>query len=184
LTLRNETDTKYYYLGRIEWNWTEDIPNHDWSAVGVSNVKSWGYFRNMSNDYVWVLGNGTAGLCNNTGAKFSIETDIDLGTSATRTPDNTFSLNPSSNDPTHWSYASITTSTLAGHCVAAYWDCSKVFIYNFDKRSNFTDCSNADYLYDGQLAPFGTILLRIDAWVPHGIPAGNLTRATLTIEAT
>jgi hypothetical protein len=30
----------------------------------------------------------------------------------------------------------------------------------------------------------GSIALRIDAWVPAGIPAGNLTRTTLTVEAT
>ncbi|MFH1228914.1 MAG: hypothetical protein V1678_00630 [Candidatus Aenigmatarchaeota archaeon] len=184
LTIRNETDTKYYYIGRIEWNWTDDIPNHDWTALTTSSLKSWGYFSNMSNQYVWVMGNGTAKGCNETGSQFSIETDIDVGTLATRTPDNTFSLTPSSNDPTRWSYAAITSGTLAGHCVAAYYDCSKVYIYNFDKRANFTDCANADYLYNGQLAPGEEINIRIDAWIPSGIPSGNLTRTTLTVEAT
>jgi hypothetical protein len=183
LTLRNETDTKYYYLGRIEWNWTEDVPDHNWGGLTTSSVKSWGYFRNMSDQYVWVLGNGTAtGMCNETGSQFSIETDVDTGGSATRTPDITVSLTPSSDNL--WSYAAINSGTLDGHCVAAYYDCSKVYIYKFDKRTNFTGCGNADYLYDGQLAPGKDVGLRIDAWIPAGIPAGNMTRTTLTVEAT
>jgi hypothetical protein len=178
LTIMNETESKYFYLGRIEWNWTQDISSHDWSAV--TTPVAWGYFRNMSNDYVWVLGNGTAG-CNDSDAQFSYETDIDLGTIATRKPDNTFSLTTITAAPKEWAYAQITSGTLAGHCIAAFYNCSKVFIYNFDKRSNFTDCG--EYLYNAQLSPGSTIILRADAWVPRGIPAGNLTRATLTIEA-
>jgi len=180
LTLMNETLSKYFYLGRIEWNWTQDISSHDWSQV--TSPIAWGYFRNMSNDYVWVLGNGTNGLCNNSGAQFSYETDIDLGTTSTRTPDNTFSLTTITAAPKEWAFAQITTGTLAGHCIAAFYNCQKVFIYNFDRRSNFTDCG--EYLYNDWLTPGGTIILRADAWVPRGIPAGNLTRATLTIEAT
>jgi len=182
LTIMNETEQKYFYLGRIEWNWTQDIPSHDWSAV--TSPIAWGYFRNMSDDYVWVLGNGTGGRCNESNAQFSYETDIDLGTSSTRKPDNTFTLTTITTAPKEWAYADIDTGTgtLLGHCIAAFYDCSKIFIYNFDRRSNFTDCG--EYLYDDQLAPGKTFILRVDAWVPRGIPAGNLTRATLTIEAT
>ena len=184
LTIMNETESKYFYLGRIEWNWTQDIPSHDWSALTTSTPRAWGYFRNMTNDYVWVLGNGTGGRCNESGAQFSYETDIDLGTIATRTPDNTFTLTATTNDPGNWSYADIDTGagTLLGHCVAVYWNCSKIFIYNFDRRDSFNDCG--EYLYDDQLAPGKTFILRVDAWVPRGIPAGDLNRTTLTIEAT
>jgi hypothetical protein len=178
LTLRNETDAKYYYLGRIEWNWTQDIPTHDWSAV--TTPVAWGYFRNMSNDYVWVLGNGSTG-CNASNAQFSIETDIDTGSVSTRTPDNTVTLTATTNNASSWSYATITTGTLAGLCIAAYKDCTRVFVYKFDRRSAFNDCGK--YLYADQLAPGSTIDLKIDAWVPRGIPSGNLTRATLTVEA-
>jgi hypothetical protein len=180
LSIRNETDSKYFYLGRIEWNWTQDIPSHDWSAV--TTPIAWGYFRNMSNDYVWVLGSGTGGRCNESDAQFSYETDIDLGTISTRKPDNTFTLTTITAAPNEWAYTQITSGTLAGHCIAAFYNCSKIFIYNFDRRSNFTDCG--EYLYNDQLAPGKTIILKADAWIPRGIPAGNLTRATLTVEAT
>jgi hypothetical protein len=182
LTLMNETLSKYFYLGRIEWNWTQDISSHDWSALTTSTPISWGYFRNMSNDYVWVLGNFTGGRCNETGAQFAIEDDIDLGTTSTRYPQNVYSLTTIAAAPNEWAYAQITSGTLADHCIAAFYNCQKVFIYKFDRRSNFTECGK--YLYNDWLTPGGTIILRADAWVPRGIPAGNLTRATLTIEAT
>ncbi|MFH1473658.1 MAG: hypothetical protein ABIE55_02070 [Candidatus Aenigmatarchaeota archaeon] len=183
ITLRNETDTKYYFAGRIEWNWTQDIPNHDWSALTTSDATAWGYFRNTSSDYVWVLGNGTAGRCNETNTQFSVETDVDIGTTGTRTPTNTISITASSNDPNNWGYGSMITGPLTGHCVAVTTNCDKIFIYNFDRRSNFTDCANTDYLFAGNLTPGSTFITRVDAWVPNGYPAGFLNQTTLTVYA-
>jgi hypothetical protein len=183
ITLKNETDSAYYFAGRIEWNWTQDIPNHNWTAVDVVDAVAWGYFRNTSNDYVWVLGNGTAGRCNETNTQFSVETDVDIGTAGTREPDNTISISASSNDPEHWGYGSMTSGPLAGHCIAAYYDCTKIFIYNFDKRTNFTDCTNAEYLFAGNLTPGSTFIIEADAWVPNGYPAGFLNQTVLTVYA-
>ena len=191
LTIRNETDTTYFYLGRIEWNWTQDIPNHNWG--NVTSPKAWGYFRNLTDDYVWVLGNGTAGYCNNTTTQFAIEDNADVGTVATRTPWSS-SITLDGND-TNWTYFSVSraTSSLYQYCVAAYYDCSKIYIYKFDKRNsnpNFAGCTgNANYLYDGSgaegpLMPGSTIILKVNPWVPYGTPAGNLNTTTLTVIAT
>jgi hypothetical protein len=191
LTIRNETDTTYFYLGRIQWNWTQDIPNHNWG--NVTSPIAWGYFTNLTDDYVWVLGNGTAGYCNNTTTQFAIEDNADVGTVATRTPDKA-SITLNGND-TNWTYFSVNraTSSLYQYCVAAYYDCSKIYIYKFDKRNsnpNFAGCSgNADYLYsgsgaEGPLMPGSTIILKVDPWVPYGTPAGNLNTTTLTVVAT
>jgi len=179
LALRNETGD-HFYLGRIEWNWTQDIPNHDWSNINPNPAVAWGYLRNMSDEYVWVLGNGTVN-CSDGTAKFSYDPDVDLGTAPTRTPNDTFTLLTAINNA-NWSYAKINEGPWYGHCVSAYYDCKKVFIYKYDKRTNFSDCG--EYLYNAQLAPGNTYILGVDAWVPRGIPAGNLTRTTLTIEAT
>jgi hypothetical protein len=149
--------------------------------VGNANARSWGYFRNTSSDYVWVLGNGTGGRCNESNAQFSIETQVDLGTTATRTPDNTFSITNSAGDSENWGYAAITTGPLTGHCVAANSDCTKVFIYNFDKRTAFTGCPSADYLQAANLVAGGTLALSVDAWVPNGYPSGFLNQTVLTI---
>jgi len=182
LTIRNETDSNYYFIGRIEWNWTQDIPDHVW---GVADPVSWGYFRNTTNDYVWVVGNGTTG-CNDTDAEFRIEDDIDIGTQATRSPDSG-SITRNYGD-TDWSYWSVDRTPFNGRsCVAIYKDCTKIYIYSFDKRTspyNFSACNDAMYLRDEDLAPGDTMTLRVDPWVPYGTPAGNLNTATLTVEAT
>ena len=177
LTIKNETDSSYYFLGRLEWNWTQDIPNHVWN---VNSPVAWGYFRNTTNDYVWVLGNGTDGMCNASGAQFKIESDIDLGTAATRTPDVDGGTVETAGE---WGLFKISSTPLTGYCVAAYYDCSKIYIYNYDKRTNLGNCDNSDYLHEGQLASGSTIILRIDPWVPVGIPAGDLNTTTLTVIA-
>ena len=188
LTIRNETDSNYYFLGRIEWNWTEDIPTHNWGDV--TSPTSWGYFRNTTNDYVWVVGNGTGGLCNNSGTQFAIESLIDVGLVDTRTP-KTNGTNRDAGD-SDWSYFSVSKIPFYSRsCVAVYKDCKKIYIYAFDKRTtpyNFSACANSAYLYNGAgtehpLSPGNTIILKVNPWVPYGIPAGNLTTATLTVEA-
>jgi hypothetical protein len=185
IAIVNETDSGYFFAGRIEWNWTQDIPNHDWSAV--TSPVAWGYFRNTSSDYVWVLGNGTGTFgCNETGAQFAVEEDVDLGTTATRTPVIT-SITRNGGD-TEWSYFSVDNagSPLYQYCVAAYYDCSKIYVYHYDKRTspNFITCTNSGYLQEANLTSGNTITLSLDAWVSPGYPAGYLNTSTLTVYAT
>jgi hypothetical protein len=192
LVIRNETNTSvwpYYNLGRIEWNWTVDIPNHNWG--NVTSPVAWGYFTNLTNDYVWVLGNGTNGFCNNTATQFAIEDHADVGTLGTRSPDKT-TISPDDSDG-NWTYFSInrTSSVLNHTCVAAYYDCSKIYIYKFDERNSnpdFAKCANAAYLYngggtEGTLMPGDTIIFKVSPWVPHGTPSGDLNTTTLTVIA-
>jgi hypothetical protein len=188
ITLKNETDSEHYFAGRIEWNWTQDIPNHDWSAVDDADAVAWGYFRNTSSDYVWVLGNGTDGLCNNTGAQFALEYDVDLGTATTRQPIGGGSY-PRDDGDGNWSYFSINdaSSPLYGYCVAAWWDCTKIYIYHYDMRSTspyaFNKCNNAAHLQQANLTSGDIITLEADAWVSLGYPAGFLNQTTLTVYA-
>ncbi len=178
LTIRNETDAKYYYLGKLEWNWTEDIPTHDWSDL--TNITSWGYFRNLTDSYVWAIG-GTNGTCNNTLVQLALENDKDTGVSETRYP-RTSNITNNGADA-NWSYFSVVGEPLYGYCIAVYKDCQKIYIYNFDERTspNFQTCTEADHLYYGNLTPGDTIILKVDPWVPWGTPAGNLTQTTLTV---
>lgn len=188
LALRNESDSEFKFAGRIEWNWTQDIPNHDWTSLGVTDPVAWGYFRNTSDDYVWVLGNGTGTStfgCNDTGAEFAVEYDVDLGTTATRTP---VTVGVADNNDADWSYFSVNdgSSPLDGYCVAAYYDCSKIYIYHYDKRTtpyNFFGCDDAGYLQEIDLTPGYSIILEVDAWVPNGYPSGDLNTTTLTVYA-
>jgi len=187
----NDTDAQYFFLGRIEWNWTQDIPNHNWTAV--ASPVAWGYFRNTTKDYVWLVGNGTNGYCNNSNTRFAIEDDYDLGTLATRTPTTTnigTAGVPDASDA-NWTYFSVTRAPFYNRsCVAVYKDCSKIYIYAFDKRTypDFAACGNSVYLYDGSgdenpLAPGSTIILKVSPWIAYGTPAGDMSTTTLTIEA-
>jgi hypothetical protein len=181
LTIRNETEAKYYYLGKLEWNWTEDIPTHQWTDL--ANITSWGYFRNLTSSYVWAIG-GTNGTCNDTAIQLALEDDVDTGVSETRYP-RTASIDNNGADA-NWSYFSVNRNTapLYRYCIAVYKDCQKIYIYNFDERPSnpgFATCTEADHLYYGNLTPGDTIILKVDPWVPWGIPSGNLTRATLTV---
>jgi len=186
LVMRNETDPRYYYLGRIEWNWTQDIPTHSWA--NVNSPIAWGYLKNTTSDFVWVVGNGTGGLCNNTGAQFAIEDDVDTGLVETRTPTTT-GIARNGGD-SNWSFFSVnrTSPPIGYSCVAVYSDCGKIYVYNYDKRNSdpttFSTCINSNYLQQANLTPGNTIILKVDPWIPYGMPAGNLTTATLTVVAT
>jgi hypothetical protein len=186
LTIRNETEAKYYYLGKLEWNWTEDISSHNWGAV--TSPVSWGYFRNLTSSYVWLVGNGTPTVgdptgiyCNDTGSEFAIEDVVDTGDPTTRDPDDT-TITRNSGDASY-SFFSVSRNTapLYLYCVAVSTNCQKIYIYDFDQRTGFATCTEADHLYYGNLTPGDTIILKVDPWVPWGIPSGNLTRATLTV---
>ncbi len=180
LTIRNETDTAYYFAGRLEWNWTQEIPNSLYSAV--STPVAWGYFRNTSFDYVWVLGTGSSYGCNDTDAQFAIEYDVDLGTTATRTP-----VLVGTPDASDWAYGYFSvndaSSPLDLYCVAAPADCSKIFIYHFDQRANFTNCDNSAYIQEGNLAPGYTIVLDVIPYIANGIPSGYLNTTVMTVMA-
>jgi hypothetical protein len=181
IVFKNETYNKFFFAGRIEWNWTEAISNLNTSYV--TSPKAWGFFKNTSFEYVWLLGNGTNGYCNETGAEFAIEDDVDNGTAETRTPDDT-SITMDSSDA-NFGYFSINraSSPLYQSCVAAYYDCTKIYIYKYDKRSGFTSCSNSNFIQEGNLPPSDVHSLTLDVYIPYGIPAGSLNTATFTVYA-
>jgi len=182
IVFKNETYNKFFFAGRIEWNWTEDISNLN--KNNVNSPVAWGFFKNTSFEYVWLLGNGTNGYCNNTGAQFAIEDDVDNGTAETRTPETT-SISFDGGDA-NFGYFSINraSSPLYESCVAAYYDCSKIYIYKYDKRSGFSTCLNSRYIQQTSLPPSDVHTLTLNVYIPYGIPNGNLNLATLTVYAT
>ena len=184
---------KYFFAGRLEWNWTEVVGNTDHSTLNQSPT-AWGFFRNVSNDYYWIVRNGTnasaddgAVYCNNSGAVFAIEDDKDLGTVDTRTPDAVgITYEGTYNDDSPWGIFSVNrvTSPLYDMCVAVNYTCDKIYIYKYDKRNEFGLCSNSDYIKASKLAPGGVERLSLDVWIPKGIPLGNLSTARFVVTAT
>jgi len=181
IVFRNETYNKYFFAGRIEWNWTEDISNMIKS--GVSSPVAWGFFKNTSYEYNWLVGNGTDGFCNNTATQFAVEDDVDNGTAATREPSSSgIQCNQADEN---YTYCRVTRSSapLYESCVAVYKDCSKIYIYKYDKRGGFGSCGNAAYIQEGNLVPYQTHTIMLDVYMPLGVPSGDLSTATFTVYA-
>jgi len=183
LVFKNST-SQYFWAGRLEWNWTAAISNLDLSNIPATSRAAQGYYRNASNSYVWALGNGTSGLCNNSNALFAITDMIDLGTAATRKPDPT-SISMDGGDA-NYGYFSINRGAnfLNGMCVAVDQNCTKIFVYKFDRRPGFTTCANSQYIRAANLTPDAIETVTADVWIPKGMPAGNLTQAIWSFVAT
>jgi hypothetical protein len=191
VVINNETNfhVNYSWVGRYEWNHTEAVANIVRSAVTAP--ASEGFYRNNSLEYVWLVGNGTnltedgPGLCNTTGTQFAIEDDIDVGTAATRTP--TTSNIVYEGNAGDWGVLLVnrTTSPLYGQCVAINHSCEKIKIYKYDKRTdpNFNVCSGSAFLRSFALTPNEIETIALNAYIPRGLPVGNLTTGLITIVA-
>lgn len=181
IVFKNETYNKFFNAGRLEWNWTEDISNLE--KGGVTSPVAWGFFKNTSYEYVWLLGNGTNGYCNNTGAEFAISYYADNGTVETRTPQAT-NIEYDGGDE-NWGYFSVKEddAPIYESCVAVYHDCTKIYIYAYDKRSGFATCDNSRYIQSGNLPPGNIHTLTLNVYIPLGVPDGSLNTATLTVVA-
>ena len=194
VVVKNQTTSQnFYFTGRLEWNSTNSIASADYSAV--DDPVSYGFFKNTSAEYVWVIGNGTyitvesntTGACNSSATQFAIETDFDTGVGSTRTPNILASY--IAND-TNYTYMSFASGPLNGYCVAINKTCNNAFIYKFDKRptpnaagGNFAACTSAANLNAGPLTPGAFERLTLDTYIPAGFPAGNMIQATLTFTA-
>ena len=148
----------------------------------IDDPVAWGFFKNTSQEYVWAIGNGTGGLCNDTGVQFGIDDDIDDGTESTRTPTTSDFATPD-NVGADWSVFSIDRSgcPLEGHCVAVHVNCTKLYIYKYDYTANFPNCNNRDYIEDVITPGGGSEILTLDAYIPKGVPDGNMSSSVLTV---
>jgi hypothetical protein len=182
VVLKNSTDTSYHFAGRLEWNLTSDPGNEN--PTGFTSLVSRGFLRNTSYEYFWVMGNGTGYdtqvYCNNTGAQFGISTLADNGTVLTRSP----AAAAMASSDANYGYFPQSSGPLSGNCIAASSDCTKIYIYYYDKSAGIGSCTNAQYLQTFGLAPGDVHVLTLAAYVPYGIPAGSLNTTTFTVTAT
>ena len=197
---RNETESlRYFHAGRLEWNLTEVMAGENLDlTAGVVNF-SHGWYRLASgNEFLWKVENGTcgvdagltAGICNCTDANLIISQlpenssgssrDLSANTATAPTP-NAVNFN--------WSlfhYNASQGGPLQDHCVAVSWDCTKIFIYKYDKTgagsSGFGDCMEAEYIAEEKLEPGERLdRMKVKPSVPYGTPAGDAKTTTLAI---
>jgi len=182
---KNESGAKFYYVGRLEWNVSK--PSNA-GGTNCQNAIAWGYYRNVSGNYLWCLINGseinaTHG-CNSTGTALFIESDIDDGNPNTEQPN--IQAQVDSLSEADWGIFYFTSGPLADYCVATYRTCEKIFIYKYDKRSNpnFAACaSKVEDLITTTITPGQERTVNLDVWVPQGMPYGWLASSWLTAEA-
>ena len=181
IVFENNSFNKFFFAGRLEWN--ESAQPSNMVTGSVNSPAAWGFFRNTSYEYNWLVGNGTRGFCNNTGAQFAISDYVDNGTAVTRTPQSPFTLDGGDYS---FGYFSVTRATapLYQSCVAVSYDCTRIYIYKYDERPGFSTCNNANYIQTQNLIAGQVHTLTLDAYLPLGIPNGNLNTTTFTAVAT
>jgi len=190
---RNESSAEHYFTGRLEWNYTDWI---ELSSMPTGAV-SWGWFRNASSEYVWGLVNGTplndsgSGACNHTGSALRVNKWDDVGNTTTRDLADVASNYVNANLETEtedWGIFSFASGPWNGYCIAADANCTKLYVYKFDRRAtgstNFVGCANIAFLNTTMYIGSSELqTINLDAWVPYGIPYGDTSQGILTIYA-
>ncbi len=194
ILFRNEsTDLDYFHLGRLEWNLTEimDTEVLDLSP-GVTKFGHGWYRKANGNEYLWKLENGTqadgnGAWCNTTSANLVIIKNPENASGYSRD----FSAGNTATAPTpggsnaNWTFFHFTDTEggpLAGRCVAAYYDCTRIYIYKYDKSDGFKDCAISAYFATEELAPGERLdKLKIKPSIPQGTPSGDSKTSTLTV---
>jgi hypothetical protein len=181
LVLKNSSDTTSYFVNRMEWN----------DSTIVSSVlnkgtfgASWGFFRNLTQEFLWEISKDNISQCLNISASntmaFKIKTAADTGSNrdiSTGTVSATASANT-----TEWSTWTFSSGPLTDYCIAIAKDCQRFMLYRWDKNGTLPSCSGTRYL-NTTLSPSAQLLVTANVWLAEGIPAGNTTQSTLTITA-
>lgn len=199
LWIKNET-SGFYHAGTLTWNRTEEAGGKPSGMQGLlSNTVSWGFYRNSTGDYLWELApnstnsgtkNGNWYFCNTSTTEdpqLRIKNVTDDGSnrdmSASATT-RTYDLTTKNGD---WSETFVSNGPLKDHYVAANSDCTKAYVYRFDKPNTFPtgNDNNRQYLVQPskELSPGDEFNARVGAAIPDGIPAGTTNQTTLTIYA-
>ncbi|MCK4554992.1 MAG: hypothetical protein KAT83_00135 [Candidatus Aenigmarchaeota archaeon] len=194
MMVQNATSgSSYYHLGRLEWNLSAALAGEVFPAL--EPTWSHGWYRNSSgNEYLWLLMNGTDGTCNTSTGNpiFRIKTAPENDTSMKRDLTTEVTTGdvcggsytaPSSSESWGVFSCSGATNPLNGHFVAVYYDCTKIYIYNYDKSSTFPTVNAVPYFWSSTIYPGDETYMNLIAAVPLGIPAGDTQEGTITITA-
>jgi hypothetical protein len=180
ITIKNTTDTKFYYINRKEFN--ETAPAYVTLPSAESGTTTFGKIRIGDEEIFWAAAPNVT--CDAAGAKLYLGTfphtktdtgDIDLS-------DNSVSLSSGAADIT---LQGITDSNFGtSYCAIVSSDCTELTLarYNVDVDTN-TVCSNDVNLYSGDLNPGSTIDIQIRAYVPYGVADGSVTTGTIYVIA-
>ncbi len=194
LTIKNgtaaSTAEKYWFAGKQVWNTSVNDNGAGYSLTAITGV------TNRSYGDLWIDGSGTASLyywqmlngtnagnlllafCNGTTTSFKVQAtrdsqDVNGGTAATTaTAGTTWST---------WTYA---TGPLAGYCVATYFDCTRFYLYRYDKNSTFPTCADSGYMFPASLGAGAKQTFSTKMVVGTGVGTGAAKAGALQVYAT
>ena len=194
MIVANETaGSPYYHLGRLEWNLSKALAGEIFPAV-LEPSWSHGWYRNSTGDeYLWLLMNGTDGTCNaSSGVTFQIKTAPENDTALKRdhTTEKTNNVcGGAYNAPTSdeswgvFTCGDTAANPLNGYFVATYYDCTKIYIYYYDRTTTFPGSTTVPFLWNETVVPGKETFMNLIAALPRGVPAGDTQEGTITITA-
>jgi len=193
IVIRNETETlEYFPLGRLEWNLTEIMDTEVLNlGAGVTKWAHGWYRLSNGNEYLWKLENGTqtggnnlGSWCNTTDTNLVIKLNPENGTSYNRNLAVAVATGSTDYANENWTFFYFSSGPLKGRCAAAYYDCTRIYLYKYDMADGFKECNSAAYLTAKELAPGSRMTkIKIKPSIPRGIPAGDTKTSVLTIYA-
>ncbi|MCK5333973.1 MAG: hypothetical protein KAJ24_05645, partial [Candidatus Aenigmarchaeota archaeon] len=162
MIVANETaDSPYFHLGRLEWNLSKALAGEIFPTLEPNWSHGW-YRNSTGNEYLWLLMNGTDGTCNaSSGVTFQIKTAPENSTNLKRdhTTEKTNDVcggsytGPSSEESWGVFTCGDTANPLNKYYVATYYDCSKIYIYYYDRTTTFPGSTNVPFLWNETVVP-------------------------------
>jgi len=183
LVLTNETgETGYRFVNRMEWNETEKPTG---MTLSPSDSVSWGYFRNLTDIYLWNFNDSaTEGEClNGSQMQFKIKTVAESLINPDRNMNSNTVTGTFEENTTEWSSWTFGSGPLANYCVYIHKDCKKMMITQWDWNTTLPSCSKRKYITQEVFTTNAIHTLGLTILVPKGVPVGNTTSSTLTIIA-
>jgi hypothetical protein len=90
---------------------------------------------------------------------------------------------------TNWTFFTFDSGPLFQYCVASWHDCTKIYIYKFDKSASLksasgTGCADAIYMTQENLTPGDSMdAIKLMPSIPEGFPGGDTNTSIMTIWA-
>jgi len=185
ILIKNNTAENHSYAGRLEWNLSNILQNESLDLDPGTTRFLHGFHRNATyGDYLFKVENGTAGLCNNSGVDMKIINTPENGSQHRNFTSESTTSGSYETGNEYWGIFSFTSGPLQDHCVAADYNCTKIFIYKYDQRSNFTGCGIDSNFDTTILTPGNEINGMLYASIPQGMSLGQTIIGSLTFDAT
>jgi hypothetical protein len=185
--IQNETGTsRYYHLGRLEWNISKILLSEVLNISQNTTKFAHGWYRNSTGDeFLWKVENGSLNLCNNSGTTLRVSLYAENESYIARDLSDAVSVagTPNENGAV-WTLFSFTSGPLEDYCVATRSSCDRIYLYKFDKTSLFDGCTNSNYLTQEVLVPGNLDRFKVYASIPLGFPGGDTSQSVMTFFAT